>query len=60
VLDILEKRKKQGMNVTRSLLDDIKTKHLQWYGHVQTMEEERLSKEVMNCHPAGRRKRGRP
>jgi hypothetical protein len=30
---------KQKMNVTRSLLDDIKTKHLQWYGHVQKMEE---------------------
>jgi hypothetical protein len=23
-------------NVVRSLLDDIKTKQLQWYGHVQT------------------------
>ena len=30
---------KQKMNVTRSLLDDIKTKQLQWYGHVQRMEE---------------------
>jgi len=38
---------KQKMNVARSLLDDIKTKQLQWYGHVQRMEEERLSKEVM-------------
>ena len=28
---------KQKMNVTRSLLDDIKTKQLQWYGHVQRM-----------------------
>jgi len=27
------------MNVTGSLLDDIKTKQLQWYGHVQRMEE---------------------
>jgi hypothetical protein len=25
--------------VTRSLLEDIKTKQLQWYGHVQKMEE---------------------
>ena len=33
---------KQKMNVTRSLLDDIKTKQLQWYGHVQRMEEGRL------------------
>ena len=30
---------KQKMNVTRSILDDIKTKQLQWYGHVQKMED---------------------
>jgi len=29
---------KQKMNVTRSLLDDIKTKQLQWYGDVQRVE----------------------
>jgi hypothetical protein len=39
---------KQRMNVTRSLLDDIKTKQLQWYGHVQRMEGGRLPKEVIN------------
>jgi len=50
---------KQEMNVTRSLLDDIKTKQLQWYGHVQRMEEGRLPKEVMTWR-SGRRKRGRP
>ena len=33
---------KQKMNVARSLLDEIKTKQLQWYGHVQRMEEGRL------------------
>jgi hypothetical protein len=38
---------KQKMNVTRSLLDDIKTKQFQWYGHVQRIEEGRLPKEVM-------------
>jgi len=47
-------------NVVRSLLDDIKTKQLQWYGHVQRMAEGRLPKEVMKCSPPGRRKRGRP
>ena len=51
---------KQKMNVTRSLLDDIKTKQLQWYGHVSRMEEGRLPKEVMKWRPPGRRKRGRP
>jgi len=48
------------MNVVRSLLDDIKTKQLQWYGHVQRMEEGRLRKEVMNWSPPERRNRGRP
>ena len=48
------------MNVTRSLLDGIKTKQLQWYGHVSGMEEGRLPKEVMKWRPPGRRKRGRP
>jgi len=46
--------------MTRSLLADIKTKQLQWYGHVQKMEEERLPKEVMKWRPPGRGKRGRP
>ena len=51
---------KQKMNVTRSLLDDIKTKQLQWCGHVQRMQEGRLTEEVMKWRPPGRRKRGRP
>ena len=37
---------KQKMNVTRSLLEDIKTKQLKWYGHVQRMEEGRLPKKL--------------
>jgi hypothetical protein len=51
---------KQKMIVTRSLLDDIKTKQLQRYGQVQRMEEGRMPKEVMKWRPPGRRKRGRP
>ena len=51
---------KQKMNIARSLLDDIKTKQLQWCGHVQRMEEGKLPKEVMKWSPPGRRKRGRP
>ena len=42
---------KQEMNVTRSLLDDIKTKQLQWYGHVQRIEEGRLPTEVTKWRP---------
>jgi len=41
------------MNVTRFLLDDIKTKQIQWYGYVQRMEEGRLPKKVMKWHPPG-------
>jgi len=48
------------MNVVRSLLDDIETRQLQWYGHVQRMEEGRLPKEVMIWCPPGRKNRGRP
>ena len=48
------------MDIVRFLLDDIKTKQLQWYGHVQRMEEGRLPKEVTKWSPPGRRKRGRP
>jgi hypothetical protein len=48
------------MNVTRSLLDDIKTKQLQLYGNVQRMEEGWFPQEVMKWRPPGRRKRGRP
>jgi hypothetical protein len=51
---------KKKMNVTRSILDDINTKQLKWYGHVQRMEEERLPKQVMKWSPPRRRKRGRP
>jgi hypothetical protein len=51
---------KQKMNVTRSLLDDIKTEQLQWYSHVQRMEEGRLPKEVVKWRPLGIRRRGRP
>jgi hypothetical protein len=35
------------MNVTRSLLDDIKTKQLHCYRHVQRIAEGRLPKEVV-------------
>ena len=37
---------KQKMNVTRSHVDDIKSKQLQWYGHVQRMEEGRCQKKL--------------
>jgi hypothetical protein len=48
---------KQEINVTRSLLAEIKSEQLQWYGDVQRMEEGRLPTE---WRPPGGRKRGRP
>ena len=44
------------MNVTRSLLDNIKTKQLKWYGHVQRMEEGRLTKESYEMEPTRKKK----
>jgi len=42
---------KQKMNVTRSLLDDIKTKQLKWCRHVQRMEEGRVPKKSYEMEP---------
>ena len=39
---------KQKMNLTRCLLDDIKTQQLKWYGYIQRMEEGRLPKTLWN------------
>ena len=47
---------KQKMNVTRSLLEDIKTKQLKWYGHVQRMEEGRLPKKSYEMEPTRKKK----
>ena len=47
---------KQKMNVTRSLLEDIKTKQLKWYGHVQRMEEGRLPKKGYEMEPTRKKK----
>ena len=40
--------RKEKMNVTISLLDYIKTKQLQWYGHVQRMAKEDCQKKLRN------------
>ena len=44
------------MNVTRSLLDEIKTEQLKWYGHVQIMEEGRLPKKGYEMEPTRKKK----
>ena len=45
----------QKMYVVRSLLGDIKTKQLQWYGHVHRMEEGRLSRKSYEVEPTGKK-----
>ena len=42
------------------IIDIIKKKRLQWYGHVKRMPEERIPKLIMEWIPLERRKRGRP
>ena len=40
---------KPKMNVTRSFVDDVKMKELQFYGHIQWSDEERLPKRNIMC-----------
>jgi hypothetical protein len=44
------------MNAENFLLEYIKTKQIQWFGHLPRMEEGRLPREVMKWRPPGRRK----
>jgi hypothetical protein len=43
-----------------SIIERIEKKQLKWYGHVQRMEETRLTKRVTETKVQGRRARGRP
>jgi hypothetical protein len=51
---------KEKMNVTRSLLDDVKMKQLQLYGQSKGWRRGDVSKGVLEWRPSGGRKRGRP
>ena len=46
------------MNIKDSVLDYIRYKQLNWYGHVQRME--RLPRSILEWCPPGRRRKGRP
>ena len=48
------------INVTRSLLDDIKRKQFRWHGHVQRMDEGRLPKRTMKWQPEVTKKSSNP
>jgi IS5 family transposase len=49
-----------GVKGKPDIIDIIKKKKLQWYGHVKRMLEERIPKLIMEWIPEERRKRGRP
>ena len=52
---LLEKK----MNITISILDYIRYKPLNWYGHVQRMDQERLPRRILEWCPPGKRRKGR-
>jgi len=49
-----------GVKEKPDIIDITERKRLQWYGHVKSMQEERLPKLIMEWIPGTRRKRGRP
>ena len=51
---------KQKMNVTRSLLEDIKTQTTEMVWTCSENGRGKITKKVMKWSPPGRRKRGRP
>ena len=53
--DVIRKKK----NIKNCLLDYIRYKQMNWYGHVQRKNVERLLQKILECCPPGRSK-GRP
>jgi hypothetical protein len=49
-----------GVKWKPDIIDIIKKKRLQWYGHVKRIPEDRIPKLIMEWIPWERRKRGRP
>ena len=48
------------MNYKNSGLDYTRYKQLNWYGHVQRMNEEMLPQKIVKWCPPGRRRKGTP
>lgn len=57
---IRNERIREMMNVETDMVQQIQHKQLQWYGHVERMQDERIPKMVMKWCPRERRRRGRP
>ena len=48
------------MNIKNSVLDYVRYKQFNWYGHVQRMDEERLPRKCLVWCPPGKTRKGRP
>lgn len=57
---IRNERIREKMKVEGNIIQDIQEKQLQWYGYLQRMADDRISKQVLQWTPADRLKRGRP
>ena len=49
----------QRMNIKHSVIDYIGHRQLNWHGHVQRMDEERLPRKMLEWRPPGRIRKGR-
>ncbi|XP_030763131.1 uncharacterized protein LOC115887773 [Sitophilus oryzae] len=57
---ITNNKVREIMGAEHTIVDDIRTKQLIWFGHVQRMPDHRIPKEILLWTPRGRNKRGRP
>ena len=51
---------REQMKIKNSVLDYIRYKQLNWYGHVQRMDQEKLPRRILQWYLRGRRRKGRP
>ena len=51
---------RQKMNTKTSVLDFIKYRQLEWYGHVRRMADDKLPLRILEWNPLGRQKWGWP
>ena len=50
----------EAFNIKNLVLDYIRYKQLNWYGHLRRINEEWLPQTILGWCPPGRRRKGRP
>src|SRR6218665_3842168 len=55
----MNKQEKRELGAENTVVQTIKKRRLQWFGHVERMEEKRLPNAALHGHVEGRRSRGR-